>query len=350
MHCMTKPVSALPVPTLQTARLRLRGFAESDGSNLYALQSNAKVLRYWDSPPWSDQSSIARFMEGNARMADEGTGTRLVIERQSDSAFLGWCTFNSWNPEFRSASVGYCLSEASWGQGYATEAVEALLGWAYQTVDLNRVQAEADTRNIASARVLEKLGFRLEGTLRQDCTVNGDTSDSWVYGLLRQDWEERHDYQGAKKARIARLDEPVPKDVERLLATVPEWFGQPESNKEYIEAAQAKETWTVRDESGAVLGATLVDRHFRHVAEIHLMLVDRQAHGTGVGTAMMTAIEADARARGARLLEVKTLGPSHPDAGYARTRHFYEGCGFLALEETDLWGPETPCLIMVKPL
>ncbi|QIV88618.1 GNAT family N-acetyltransferase [Glutamicibacter mishrai] len=149
---------------------------------------------------------------------------------------------------------------------------------------------------------------------------------------------------------MARLDEPVPKDVERLLATVPEWFGQPETNKEYIEAAQAKETWTVRDESGAVLGVTLVDRHFRHVAEIHLMLVDRQAHGTGVGTAMMTAIEADARARGARLLEVKTLGPSHPDAGYARTRHFYEGCGFLALEETDLWGPETPCLIMVKPL
>lgn len=73
-------------------------------------------------------------------------------------------------------------------------------------------------------------------------------------------------------------------------------------------------------------------------------------HGQGVGTAMMAAIEADSTARGVRLLEVKTLGASHPDPGYARTRHFYEKRGFLPLEETDLWGEETPCLIMVKTL
>jgi RimJ/RimL family protein N-acetyltransferase len=54
-------------------------------------------------------------------------------------------------------------------------------------VDLNRVQAETDTRNAPSARVLEKLGFVREGTLREDCVVNGDVSDSWVYGLLRRD-------------------------------------------------------------------------------------------------------------------------------------------------------------------
>ena len=50
------------------------------------------------------------------------------------------------------------------------------------------------------------------------------------------------------------------------------------------------------------------------------------------------------------MLEVKTLGPSHPDPGYARTRRVYEKMGFLALEETDLWGEDTPCLIMGKPL
>lgn len=65
---------------------------------------------------------------------------------------------------------------------------------------------------------------------------------------------------------------------------------------------------------------------------------------------MLKAIEVDAVRRGIRLLEVKTLGASHPDAGYARTRHFYEKQGFLPLEETDLWGEGTPCLIMVKPL
>ena len=84
--------------------------------------------------------------------------------------------------------MGYCFAEASWGQGYATEAARALLDWAFGTFDLNRVQAETDTRNLASARVLEKLGFVREGTLREDCVVEGVVSDSWVYGLLRREW------------------------------------------------------------------------------------------------------------------------------------------------------------------
>lgn len=149
---------------------------------------------------------------------------------------------------------------------------------------------------------------------------------------------------------VATRDAPVPDDVARLLGTVPEWFGRPESNAEYVEAARTKETWTVRGTDGSVVGVTLVDRHFPHVAEIHLTVVDRAVHGRGVGTAMLAAIEADAVGRGVRLLEVKTLGPSHPDPHYARTRHFYEKVGFLPLEETDLWGEGTPCLIMVKPL
>jgi [ribosomal protein S5]-alanine N-acetyltransferase len=91
-------------------------------------------------------------------------------------------------PGHRSASMGYCLGEAAWGHGYATEAAHALLQWAFDTLDLNRVQAETDTRNVASARVLEKLGFVREGTLREDCVVNGEVSDSWVYGLIRRQW------------------------------------------------------------------------------------------------------------------------------------------------------------------
>lgn len=180
---------SLPTPTLETDRLRLRPFTDADGDDLFALQSDAYVLRYWDSPPWTDRSSVARFMAGCQQMADNGTGARVVIERTSDQAFLGWCTFNSWNPDFRSASLGYCLGAAVWGHGYATEAARVLLRWAFETLDLNRVQAETDTRNLASARVLEKLGFVHEGTLREDCIVNGDVSDTWVYGLLRRDRE-----------------------------------------------------------------------------------------------------------------------------------------------------------------
>lgn len=145
-------------------------------------------------------------------------------------------------------------------------------------------------------------------------------------------------------------DNQVPEDVDRLLLSVPEWFGRPESNAEYVDDARTMETWTVRNDAGAVVGVTLVSWHFDHSAEIHFTVVDRAAHGTGVGTAMMLAVAADVRTRGATLLQVKTLGASRPDPNYDRTRHFYEKMGFLPLEETDLWDEATPCLIMVTPL
>jgi ribosomal-protein-alanine N-acetyltransferase len=179
---------ALPAPTLPTARLRLRPFGDADANDLFALQSDAHVLRYWDAPPWSERARAERFIAACRRMAEEGTGARLAVDRVSDGTFIGWCSLNRWNPEYRSASLGYCFAAAAWGHGYATEAAGVLLRWAFGALDLNRVQAETDTRNVASARVLEKLGFAREGTLREDCVVNGEVSDSWVYGLLRRDW------------------------------------------------------------------------------------------------------------------------------------------------------------------
>ncbi|MGC0382878.1 GNAT family N-acetyltransferase [Streptomyces sp. SAI-129] len=178
----------LATPTLRTARLRLRPFAEGDADRLYALHSSAHVMRYWDSPPWTERARAGRFVERCRTMADEGAGVRVAVERTSDGAFVGWVCLVEWNPVYRSASLGYCLDEAMWGHGYATEAARSLLTWAFDTLDLNRVQAEADTRNAASARVLEKIGFVREGTLREDCVVDGVVSDSWVYGLIRREW------------------------------------------------------------------------------------------------------------------------------------------------------------------
>jgi [ribosomal protein S5]-alanine N-acetyltransferase len=179
---------SLPTPALHTARLRLRPFTDADADVLFALHSSAYVLRYWDAPPWSERARAERFIAACRQMSDEGTGARLALDRFSDGAFIGWCSLTGWNPDYRSASLGYCLDDAARGHGYATEAARALLQWAFDTLDLNRVQAETDTRNGASARVLEKLGFVREGTLREDCVVNGEVSDSWVFGLIRREW------------------------------------------------------------------------------------------------------------------------------------------------------------------
>jgi RimJ/RimL family protein N-acetyltransferase len=180
----------LPTPTLQTARLRLRPFREADADAVFALHSNPVVLRYWDSPAWTDPARATRFLDICEQMQQEGSGARLAIERAADAEFLGVCNLFNWNPTHRSAKLGYVLDRLAWGQGFATEATRALLQWSFATLDLNRVQAETNTRNTASNRVLEKLGFRHEGTLRQDCIVNGEISDSRVYGLLRQDWND----------------------------------------------------------------------------------------------------------------------------------------------------------------
>src|SRR4051794_28779307 len=178
----------MPTPTLFTARLRLRPIGDADANDLFALHSSARVLGYWDSPPWSERSRAEQFIAACRQLGADGTGSRLAVDRVDSESFIGWCSLTRWNPEYRSAALGYCYNDSAWGHGYATEAARALLQWGFVTLDLNRVQAETDTRNAASARVLEKLGFVREGTLREDCVVNGEVSDSWVFGLLRREW------------------------------------------------------------------------------------------------------------------------------------------------------------------
>ena len=182
-------VMSLPTPTLRTARFLLRPFTEADTNAIFALQSNPRVLRYWDAPPWRERAQAERFIVRCKQMEQEGSGARLAIERTADAMFIGWCVLMNWDAAYRSAMLGYCLDEPAWGQGFATEAAGTLLQWAFNTLDLNRVQSEADTRNAASDRVLEKLGFLREGTLRENCIVDGEVSDSWVYGLLRRQWK-----------------------------------------------------------------------------------------------------------------------------------------------------------------
>jgi [ribosomal protein S5]-alanine N-acetyltransferase len=117
---------SLPTPMLHTARLQLRPFTDPDADALFALHSSAYVLRYWDVPPWSERARAQRFITACREMADEGTGARLAMDRVSDGTFIGWSSLTRWNPDYRSASLGYCLDDAAWGHGYATEGFAAM--------------------------------------------------------------------------------------------------------------------------------------------------------------------------------------------------------------------------------
>lgn len=75
---------SLSTPTLATERLILRPFTDADADDIYALQSDAEVLRYWDSPPWTERAEADRFLERCRTLAEEGSGVRLVLEDKND--------------------------------------------------------------------------------------------------------------------------------------------------------------------------------------------------------------------------------------------------------------------------
>jgi GNAT superfamily N-acetyltransferase len=151
----------------------------------------------------------------------------------------------------------------------------------------------------------------------------------------------------------ARVDGPAPLDpsrAESILRTLPEWFGLEQPLLDYARRAGELPTFTARVEGEPVAFLSL-RRHFDETAEIDCMAVARAHHGRGLGKALLDAAEHWWRGRGGVLLQVKTLGPSHPDPHYARTREFYRRCGFVAVEEfADFWSPAHPCLLLVKPL
>ncbi|WP_114905479.1 GNAT family N-acetyltransferase [Ornithinimicrobium murale] len=140
-----------------------------------------------------------------------------------------------------------------------------------------------------------------------------------------------------------------PEATRRILGALPDWFGIPSANEHYVTAAATKDSYLAQVE-GTTMGVALVDRHFPVTAEIHLIAVAPEHHGTGAGSALVAAIEQDLRDDGVRLLEVKTVGESYEDQGYAATRAFYAARDFLPLEEFQGLDWDGPSLLMVKPL
>jgi GNAT superfamily N-acetyltransferase len=168
---------------------------------------------------------------------------------------------------------------------------------------------------------------------------------------------------GIQEGRPARLwhvtsGEHAPETVNRLLRSLPGWFGIESSIVDYVARAHELPTylaWPAREPTVPVAeqqpaGVLLAARHFPVSAEIYLMAVEPALHRQGAGRALVRALEDDLIAGGVELVQVKTLGPSHPDAGYDRTRQFYARMGFRPLEEIHGLWPGNPCLIMLKIL
>lgn len=135
-----------------------------------------------------------------------------------------------------------------------------------------------------------------------------------------------------------------------LIAALPNWFGRPDANAAYLRNLSELPSWVALIESELV-GAITLEQHFPASFEIHFMAVRPEYHRRGVGHRLVEHVESEARARGGRWLQVKTMAPSYPDPFYAKTRAFYEAVGFSPLfESCSLWGPDTPVGVYVKTL
>lgn len=170
-------------------RVRLRRLDEPDVAPLFTLYSDPAATRYLARAPMTErkhaEEMLAKIKAGYA----DGTSLQLAIERHSDGAFLGVCLLFNVVERSRRAEIGYILAPEHWSKGYMAEALPALVDHAFGTLALNRLEADVDARNTASARVLARLGFRREGLLRERWIVHGEATDSAIYGLLRKDWE-----------------------------------------------------------------------------------------------------------------------------------------------------------------
>jgi ribosomal-protein-alanine N-acetyltransferase len=177
--------------TLTTRRLLLRPLREADAPELFAIFSDPKVTRYWSSLTWTSADSANAMIAKDRKAMAEGENLRLALERADDGAMVGICTLFALSQQCRRAEIGYGLAAHAWGHGYMDEALRALLRYGFATLGLNRIEADIDPRNVASARSLERLGFQKEGHLRERWIVGDEVSDTALYGLLQRDWHLR---------------------------------------------------------------------------------------------------------------------------------------------------------------
>jgi RimJ/RimL family protein N-acetyltransferase len=109
------------------------------------------------------------------------------IAERAEGALVGTCTLYRWDRTHARAEIGYALRKDSWGRGLASEAVAAVLDFGFERMGLHRVGADTDPRNVASARLLERLGFKHEGLQRETYRHLDEWADSALWGLLARD-------------------------------------------------------------------------------------------------------------------------------------------------------------------
>lgn len=177
-------------PQLTGPRVRLRGPRDDDTDALFALFSDAAVMRYWSRAPMTEPSEAAGMIVEMGESFAQRDKIGWVIAERGDDVAIGTCTLFRFERRHRRAEIGYALRRDRWGRGIATEAVSLALDWGFRTLGLHRVEADIDPRNLPSRKLLDRLGFASEGVLRERFFIGDEVTDSEIFGLLADDWRK----------------------------------------------------------------------------------------------------------------------------------------------------------------
>jgi [ribosomal protein S5]-alanine N-acetyltransferase len=150
---------------ISTKRLKLELINNSHIDNVYKLYSSEKVCKFFDIEPFINQEQAIEHVRRWLELFESKTQIRYAILK--DDIFIGTCGLYLINNRHQRACLGYDLDPDFWGNGYAYEAVEAMINKSQITFNLHRIQAEVMQNNIESINLLEKMGFQKEGLLKQ---------------------------------------------------------------------------------------------------------------------------------------------------------------------------------------
>lgn len=177
----------IPRPIV-TERLILRPLHPTDAADVLTFRGDSEVQKF-DDPPLLTVEEVAAEIEERIREAAEQKCRPFGIVLKETGRVIGSVSVWNWDSYHRHAEVGYGIARKYWGQGLGQEAVRAAALYGFQEMNLMHLYARTSSANERSLRMLERLGFVREGTLRQHILEDdGQYYDSVVFGLLREDW------------------------------------------------------------------------------------------------------------------------------------------------------------------
>lgn len=178
-------------PELETERLLLRQLQPEDAADLLRVFGDDEVTRYYDLYSYQSVDEAREMIDFFAESFELERGIRWGIARKQDNVIIGTCGY-VWLRRFR-GEIGYELGRAHWRQGFMSEALDAILAFGFEALDLNRIEALVMLDNVASAGLLRGLGFEEEGVLREHDFFKERFHDMRCFSILRRDFYEDAD-------------------------------------------------------------------------------------------------------------------------------------------------------------